>query len=114
MANIKNALSVTRGDTLSVDVSITDADGAPYALQDGDMLVLTVKRTTAVDEPVVIQKTNDAKSGTHFELTPGETEVDYGEYRYDIELTQANGRRFTVVKPSVLNVTEEVTTHGSA
>lgn len=114
MANIKNALSVTRGDTLSVDVSITDADGAPYALQDGDVLALTVKRSTAVDEPAVIQKVNDAKSGTRFELTPKDTEVDYGEYRYDIELTQANGRRFTIIKPSVLNVTEEVTTHGSA
>ena len=40
------AISITRGDTRSFTVSVTDAAGAPYELKDGDRLTFTVKRST--------------------------------------------------------------------
>ncbi len=106
-----NSLTVTRGDTLPVDISITNSDGTPYAMQEGDVLVLTVKRTTDYDGEVAIQKTMDSTTGPTCTLSSDETNIDYGAYFYDLELTQANGFRTTIVKPSAFTVTEEVTSH---
>ena len=105
------AISITRGDTPSFTVSVTDAAGAPYELQDGDRLTFTVKRCTKPQDPVIIQRVMDAETGPSFQLTSEETSLDYGTYRYDVELQTAGGGTYTVVKPDKLTITEEVTTH---
>ena len=105
------AISITRGDTPSFTVSVTDAAGAPYELQDGDRLTFTVKRYTKPQDPVIIQRVMDAETGPSFQLTSEETSLDYGTYRYDVELQTAGGGTYTVVKPDKLTITEEVTTH---
>lgn len=106
-----NSLTVTRGDTLPVDVTITNTDGTAYEMQEGDVLVLTVKRTTDYDDDVAIQKQMDSETGPSCTLTSDETNIAYGAYFYDVELTQANGFRTTIVKPTAFTVTEEVTSH---
>lgn len=105
------AISITRGDTPSFTVSVTDASGAPYELKDGDRLTFTVKRSTKPQDPVIIQRVMDAETGPSFQLTSEETSLDYGTYRYDVELQTAGGGTYTVVKPDKLTITEEVTTH---
>lgn len=106
-----NTLTVTRGDTLPVDITITNSDGTPYAMQEGDVLILSVKRTTDYDEEPAIQKQMDSSTGPSCTLSSDDTNIDYGAYFYDVELTQANGFRTTIVKPTAFTVTEEVTSH---
>ena len=105
------AISITRGDTPSFTVSVADASGAPYELKDGDRLTFTVQRSTKPADPVIIQRVMDAETGPSFQLTSEETSLDYGTYRYDVELQTAGGGTYTVVKPDKLTITEEVTTH---
>lgn len=105
------AISITRGDTPSFTVSVTDAAGEPYELQVGDRLTFTVKRSTKPQDQVIIQRVMDAETGPSFQLTSEETSLDYGTYRYDVELQTAGGGTYTVVKPDKLTITEEVTTH---
>lgn len=105
------AISITRGDTPSFTVSIADAAGEPYELQGGDSLTFTVKRSTKPQDPVIIQRVMDAETGPSFQLTSEETSLEYGTYRYDVELQTAGGGTYTVVKPDKLTITEEVTTH---
>ena len=105
------SISITRGDTPSFTVSVTDAAGAPYELKDGDRLTFTVKKSTKPSDPVVVQRVMDAETGPSFQLTSEETSLDYGTYRYDVELQTAGGGTYTVVKPDKLTITEEVTTH---
>ena len=105
------SISITRGDTPSFTVSVADASGAPYELKDGDRLTFTVKRSTKPADPVIIQRVMDAETGPSFQLTSEETSLDYGTYRYDVELQTAGGGTYTVVKPDKLTITEEVTTH---
>lgn len=104
------SLSVTRGDTLPIVINITN-NYEPYELEEGDILTFTVKETTNLNDAVLIQKTMDATTGPYCELTPQDTNIPYGKYKYDVELAQANGRVFTIIKPSQFTVTEEVTTH---
>ena len=39
-----NNINMIRGDTVRLDIEITDADGNPYKLKDGDELLFTVKK----------------------------------------------------------------------
>lgn len=105
-------ISITRGDTPTFNVSLTDAEGEAYELQSGDVLTFTVKASTKVSDPVLIQKEMNSATGASFRLTEDDTALDYGTYRYDVELRTAGGDVMTVVKPDKLEITAEVTTHG--
>ena len=75
-----------------------------YTLEEGDVLLFTVKKNTKTDE-VIFQK-----SGQHIEILPADTEaLPYGKYVYDVELTYASGFRDTVIRPKELKLTDEVT-----
>lgn len=104
-------LSVTRGDTLPIELTIYTQSGEVYKLQGKDALRLTVKSSIDIRAPALIQKIMDATSGAKCELTCSETELDYGSYWYDVELETEDGKRFTVIPPSRLDITAEVTTH---
>jgi len=104
------SLSVTRGDTLPIIVNI-DSNGEPYELEEGDIITFTVKKTTDINDAVLIQKQMDKNTGLYCELTPQDTKLPYGKYKYDVQLSQSNGRVFTIIKPSTFVVTEEVTTN---
>ena len=105
-------ISITRGDTPSFSIEILDTAGRPYELQEGDTLTFSVKRSTKVTDPILLQKTMDASTGPRFHLTQMDTSLAYGSYVYDVELSTADGDVCTVIKPDSLTVTAEVTTHG--
>lgn len=42
-----NDISLTRGDTLHLQITLTDQEGEVYTLQDGDAIVFTVKKNTS-------------------------------------------------------------------
>lgn len=105
-------LKVTRGDSLPLHIDVKYSDGIPYEMQEGDTLIFTVKSNVNLTEnPVLLQKTMTYETGPSCELLPEETELPYGVYKYDVELNMANGRRFTIIKPTNFRVTTEVTTH---
>lgn len=100
-----NEIRMTRGDTESFTISITGQDNLEYELKDGDKLVFTVKQSV-YDEKVIIQKQIIDKS---FIIDHEDTtNLLYGTYYYDVQLTFANGSVCTVIKPSKFIVCEEV------
>lgn len=98
-------VTTTRGDTLYVDVSL---DG--YEVNEGDTLTLTVKSSTET-EVILIQKVEEVtEQAVEFKILPTDTkDFKYGDYVYDVQLNTADGDVFTVIKPSVFRVTDEVT-----
>lgn len=101
-----NEIILTRGDTLHLEVNITNQEtGEPYELQPDDKLEFTLKKST-ICEDILIKKeiTSD-----RFTISHNETKnLSYGVYWYDIQLTQANGDVTTIIGPSKFKVTEEV------
>ena len=104
-----NSIEMVRGDSADFDIylPIKDEEGqiiGEYTLEEGDVLLFTVKKNTKTDE-VIFQK-----SGQHVEILPEDTEtLPYGKYVYDVELTYASGFRDTVIRPKELKLTDEVT-----
>lgn len=94
---------LTRGDTAEFTIT-PKKNKMPYALQEGDVVRFTVKKTTK-DTAAVIQKT-----GLNIEILPSDTSgLHYGTYKYDVEMTFADGRVCTFIGPNDFVITEEVT-----
>ena len=107
-------ISMTRGDTLRVAVSMT-RDGTPYTTENGDVVRFAVKnkRMTSgnkeyVDTEPLILKT--IPNGTMvLELLPDDTkDFDFGEYVYDIQITFEDGTVDTFITASPFILTPEV------
>jgi hypothetical protein len=99
-----DVIKLTRGDTAQFVITPYSSDGSEYELKDGDVVTFTVKKNT-YDKQVLIQKT-----GLEVEIKPEETnDLTYGTYKYDVQMTFADGRIDTFIGPSDFVLTEEVT-----
>ena len=88
---------LTKGDDAVLEISsITVADGSEYALQDTDVLTLTVRSLPTSQSPVMFQI--DALPGSSRIVIGHEdtAELEVGRYSADVQLTTAEGKRFTV------------------
>lgn len=105
-----NDLSITKGDTSKLTISVKDSDGVVFDL-DGYTMTFTAKKNpeseVAITSTAVI---SDASSGVGvITLLPTDTKIDSGEYRYDVEITNGGSDTYTVVKNSLLTITDEIT-----
>ena len=94
-------IKLTRGDSATLSVAL---DG--YTMEDGDALTLSCKVDPSKDE-YLFQLTADDQTFTFLpDTTAG---LDFGAYRYDIQLTTSGGAVYTVIPVSSFTVMEEIT-----
>lgn len=113
-----NNICITRGDSGSVELAITDKNQTPYRLEDGDSLLLTVKKGCDYTESLIVKdeyKTVERqKDGLKiylyiFSFSPNDTaDLQFGNYVYDIKLNYANGDVNTIVDTSLFRVCKAV------
>ncbi len=101
-----NNITLTRGDTAEIEVSLVDDDGTVYEMQPGDFLTFSMKKDLN-DKTYALKKYTD---GTNiFKFVPSDTaSLSFGKYKYDVQLTTSEGAVYTVIPPSVFTVGEEV------
>lgn len=96
-------ISMTRGDTVVAEVGISNPDGTPYEMQDGDSL--RFKCTDVPGGAALIVK--DVTSGT-LRLDPDDTNcLPFGSYFFDVQMTFANGTVDTVIPKGTLVIEDE-------
>ena len=99
-----NSIQLTRGDSATLTVNLTNADGTPYELVAGDVLEFTAKKDASDPEAAISLTASD---GT-FTFAPSDTDgLEFGAYRYDIQLTHGSEVYTPIV--STFTLTEEVT-----
>lgn len=102
-----NNITLTRGDTLTLTVELTK-DGDPYTPEEGDAIRFAVSNVykTQFGYECLISKVipNDTQT---FTVTSEETQLDYKEYVYDIEVTHSDGCVDTFISAK-LKITGEV------
>lgn len=103
-----NDIYLTRGDSLRLDVSVSrQVDGSKYVIADGDVLLLTVKKNSKKAEIIFQVEANEYRQ---FVITPSMTSsIEYGEYKYDVQLTTELGEVYTIIPPAKFMVGEEIT-----
>lgn len=101
-----STIAITRGDTGIFTLALNDSKGAPYDFSNDEVL-FTVKKTVQ-DTEALIQKR--IIYGENVTILPVDTsQLPYGSYVYDIQVTTAGGIVDTVITPSPFVVKEEVT-----
>lgn len=100
-----NEIHIIRGDSAEFNVEILTNDNQIFIPHDNDTLVFTLKKTT-ISNAVILKK--PVVDGL-FRLDHQDTNtLAYGEYVYDIQLTQSNGEVTTVIPPSLFEILPEV------
>lgn len=92
-----DVIYITKGDDAVLEVSsIAAEDGSQYEMQAGDVLTLTVRALPSADSPALIQI--DSMPGVNrIVLRHADTaDLDVGRYSADVQLTTADGKRYTV------------------
>ena len=110
----ENNISLTRGDTLVVDITIsklTRGDNGTvvekdYVPQEGDTIRFALKKDLADQTPLFL-KTIDPET-LQLRLEAEETKLPVGRYIYDIELTTGIGEVDTFIGPATFRITDEV------
>lgn len=101
-----NKVSLTRGDTARLTVPITDDSGQPYTVQEDDVVTLTVKKNYEDTEPAIEKKVTGSAD---FHIKPEDTKgLAFGDYKYDVQLTTADGDNYTVIDDKIFTITKEV------
>jgi len=102
-----NTIFVTRGDSKQVKIALTDDEGYPYEPEVGDELWFRVKKT-AYMEDILIEKQID-NSTLIIDLVEMDTEnLEFGEYRYEVELITEGGDHYTVIKNTPFIIGKEL------
>lgn len=99
-------IKLTRGDTARLTVDLEDDSGQAYSVQNDDVVTFTVKKNYEDAEPLIQKKV----TGTNvFHIKPEDTkELAFGKYKYDVQLTTADGDNYTVVDDKDFRITNEV------
>ena len=104
-------ISMTRGDSEAIKVTVKDTLGNVIPLVTGDTIYFTVREyvmsTTKVIEKIVTEFDDGEALIT---INPQDTnDLRFASYVYDIQLTRENGMVKTISPPSEFTITGEVT-----
>lgn len=111
----KTAITLTRGDTFIVTVSLKYKDGTPYEPTSADTVRFALKskrmlagNTAFYDKEPLILK--DIPTNTmELRLDPEDTkDLLFGQYKYDIELTRGDGFVCTFIANADFEIAPEV------
>ena len=99
-------ISFVRGDSATILVG-TDK----YSFKDGDLVEMTCRRAAEDPEIAFHVQTEEFVNGKgNLKIKPEDTHyLTPGKYRYDIQLTTAEGEVITIVEDSVLQLRKDVT-----
>ena len=101
-----NTISLTRGDSLRVQIHIYN-DEAEYTPAAGDTVRFALKKKVTDPEPLILKSI--PIDTLVLAIDPADTkDLQFGTYRYDIELTTAAGFVNTFIGPAPFVLTEEV------
>ena len=103
-------LTITRGDTDNITVTIKEND-IQVPLVDGDTVYLTVKKSIN-DKVIILQKiiTAFTEGSAFITINPIDTDdLAFSDYVYDIQLTKVDGTITTLVTPNTFTIGGEVT-----
>lgn len=102
-----NTIRITRGDSLTVNITLTDDEGFPYTPVEGDQVWFRVKKNAKADV-ILIEKSINIDD-LILELVEADTEdLAFGNYVYEIEVITIDLDHYTVIKNAPFIITEEL------
>ena len=112
---MKQDIEIIRGTSNTLNIAVTDANGEPLTLSDGEVIIFGVKKRTEHEKCLIkkiITKVTDGVCSV--EISPADTEsMDFGKYSYDVGLKSGNDY-FNIIPCSEFRVCDNVTGRGDS
>jgi hemolysin activation/secretion protein len=98
-----NKITLTRGDTLTLKLTLSNADGTEYVPESGDSLRFAISEGYENGDYYALKYEQSISVDTlSFTMLASETKkLEYKVYNYDIELTHADGTVDTVISSQI-------------
>lgn len=102
---------LTRADSAIIDVIVTNSDGSPYEIQEGDRIIFRLRKD-GKNSPIICEKDANVSEMT-LTLDPKDTEpCENGQdYRYEFELVTAAGIHCTFIENALFHIGVELEVH---
>lgn len=101
-----NKVKLTKGDTATIEVNITDLDNKKYKPTSADKIILTVRKN--VNSPTVALSVEADGDFPKLIILPSDTkDLEAGLYVYDIQLL-TNENVYTIVQSKSFQILPEV------
>lgn len=102
-------ISMTRGDTAKILLTLSQANDTPYVPAEGDAIRFAVKRNYSDTRALLKIDVPTDETPLVLHIKPTDTKkLPYGTYKYDIQLTKADGTVDTFIDRATFTLTEEV------
>ncbi len=103
-----STISLTRGDTLCLNIELTK-DDEPYVPESGDLITFALKKSFTDPVPLIRKDVHPGQDNSIVvEIVPADTKkLNFGTYKYDMQLTDVNARVYTFILGDFI-LTEEV------
>lgn len=112
----KQGISIVRGTTNAFGITITDADGVPFTLEDGQSLIFGIKHKPNDEEVLLAKKVTHyvADEGVYYlELEASDTiGLDSGMYYYDVGLQDGGNVYYNVIEANEFYIKPNITKLG--
>lgn len=111
-----NKVTIVRGTTNVLNITVNDENGAVYTLADGEKIVFGVKCDHDEADFTLLKTASFVEDEGVYAvtLTPDDTAgLTCGDYVYDVAL-QSGANFFNVIEPSPFIIEPNVTTRGCA
>jgi len=112
--NSKKEIEIIRGDTPAFTINVTDNGGDAFDLTSYSMR-MTVKRnkadtdTNAIIGPKIATIASPTTGIGVITLSSTDTDVDPGEYLYDIQINNGSSNVYTIIGPKKFTVIDDIT-----
>ena len=109
-------ITMQKGRTLSVVISVEDADGEPYTLESGGKIRFGVRNTSGGNKLIYKELTSEDEVDGEYPLTltPENTNIAVGRYLYDVSLQTSDGDLYDIVPADYFIVKDSVTFKGDS
>ena len=92
---------ITQNDDAVLEIDMQNTVNESFEMEPDDFLTLTVRQKPSMDSPVLLA-VNSAPGSNRIVLRGADTlEIEPGKYSFDVQLTRANGERFTVLPDNI-------------
>lgn len=108
-------ISIIRGTSNVFTLSVANADGSPFILEEGQSLIFAVKKRLMTDNRVLIKKIKHrVDEGTYYlELMPEDTkDLELGKYYYDVGLQYGEKIFFNIIEASIFEIRPNISQLG--
>lgn len=108
-----NKIEIIRGTTNTFDLSVFDASGNVYTMEEYEKIIFGVKRKTSDTDLVIMKLAKMTNPGIYeITLSPEDTSaLECGKYVYDVSL-ESRSNFYNVIEPNPFIIAPNVTEKG--